>query len=140
MSGAGKSLGGARWISVEPKGTMEQLADFLTGMGFSTPGEQSLAVAGVMLLIIAVVWAMSRPMQVRVSRGAPVSGRSGAGSAIRRGAPADLAPLPVMPGAPRAERGEALPLRPAPPAARPQAWLNPVLGATGQRGKSGPAA
>jgi hypothetical protein len=140
MSGAGETLGGARWISVEPKGTMEQLGDFLSNIGFVTPGEQSLAVAGVILLIIAVVWAMSRPMQVRVTRGAPVSGRSGAGGAVRRGAPVDLAPLPFLPGAPRAERGEALPLRPASPSARAQAWLDPVLGAKRQQGRSGPAA
>jgi hypothetical protein len=140
MSGAGESLGGARWISVEPKGNLEKLADFLTGLGLSTPGEQSLAVAGVMLLIIAVVWAMSRPMQLRVSRGAAVSGRSGAGGAVRLGAAADLAPLPFVPGALRAERGEALPLRPAPAAVRQQGWLAPVWGATGQRGRRGPAA
>ena len=140
MSGAGESLGGARWISVEPKGNLEKLADFLTGWGLSTPGEQSLAVAGVMLLIIAVVWAMSRPMQVRVSRGAPVSGRIGAGGAVRRGAAADLAPLPFVFGALRGERGEALPLRPAPTAVRQQGWLDPVWRATGQQGRRGPAA
>ncbi len=134
MSIVSESAGGARWISVEPKGTMEQLGDFLSNLGLVTPGEQSLAVAGVILLILTIVWALSRPTQVTTSRRAPVSGRSGLGGAIRRGAPAAPTPLPMLPQGVTLERGDTLPLRPMPRRRRRRA--GPIRRLMGGRSQS----
>jgi hypothetical protein len=100
-----------------------------------TPGEQSLAVAGVILLVIGVVWAMSRPQQVRIERGAPVSRQGGAGGAVRRGVPAALTPLPQLAQGGRLERGDALPLRPLPRTEPPRQWADPALAAGARKAR-----
>jgi hypothetical protein len=122
MYEADQTLGGARWISVEPKGTMAKLGDFLANMGFDTPGKQWFALAGLALLFIAMVWVMSRPTQPKLARGGRIVRSGDSLPSGKRGAAAAMTPLPVLTRS-VAERGATIPLRPAAASVKPQPWI-----------------
>ena len=121
MNGVEKSVGGARWVLVEPKGTMAQLGDFLSNMGFVSPGQQSLALAGLVLFLAAIVWIMARPIRPTMARGVRVSTPSAYALPKRRGGSTDTMRHLARQGS-SAERGETMPLHSRRVSTKSQPW------------------